>query len=219
MNRFKKAVRARTALPGLALVAAIALVTYGSAAGDSSGTESTGSGPASEAAKPSQATDPGPADRLLALRRTQGVDIVADAIRTVAAPDAEGEAPDWVLAPTRDGGVCADTSRVVFCGTDRASIEAGRASATEYPPDKYLGTDPRTGLEMVKPSDGTGVRSGIAPTQAVEVVVLDRDGRVLRGEAVAGGVYQVVVPAQGSNARVAFVDAAGDTIVTRPAEG
>jgi hypothetical protein len=137
----------------------------------------------------------------------------------VPAPGARGSAPAWVLAPTRDGGVCADTSRVVFCGSDVASIAAGRAAATEYPPDKVVGEDPRTGYLLVDPSDGTGVRSGIAPPQAVEVLVLDRGGHVLRRAPVSAGVYEVAVPAQGSRARVAFLDAGGETIASRPAEG
>ncbi len=99
-------------------------------------------------------------------------------------------------------------------------MEAGRASATEYPPDRYLGRDPRTGLETVKPSDGTGVRFGVAPKQAVEVRVLDRDDRVLRREAIAAhGVYEIAVPRQGSGASVAFVDAAGASVARRPADG
>jgi hypothetical protein len=145
------------------------------------------------------------------------VEVVANAMREVPAPGADGS--KWVLAPTRDGGVCASTPRVVFCGTDRASIEAGSASATEYPADKYLGKDPRTGLEMVAPSDGTGVRSGIAPGKAAEVVVLDGNDRVVRRQTVGAGVYEVAVPAQGTGARVEFVDAGGETIASRPAEG
>lgn len=215
MNHDMRMLRTRTVVAGCAVVATVGLTTYASAAGDNSRAGSAGSGSAAPAAEPSVAA----ADRLLELRRTYGVEVVAGGVRTVPAPAAEANRRAWVLAPTREGGVCADTSRVVFCGADQASVEAGRASATEYPPDKYLGKDPRTGLEMVRPSEGTGVRSGIAPSQAVEVVVLDRSDRVLRREAVANGLYEVAVPAQGSGARVAFVDSAGDTIVSRPAEG
>lgn len=218
MIDLEKALRTRTVVAACAVVATIGVTAFASAAGDGSGTTSTGSAPAA-AAQPSRAAEPGAAERLLELRRTHGVEVDVNAMRTVAAPGARGDAASWALAPTRDGGLCAATPRAVFCGSDRAAVEAGRAAATEYPPDKILGEDPSTGYLMVKPSDGTGVRSGIAPAQAVEVVVLDREGRVLRRTAVAQGLYEVAVPAQGSDARVAFVDAAGDTIASRPAEG
>jgi hypothetical protein len=198
-------------------VTIIGLTAYASAAGDSSQTASAGGGGGVEAASPSQPAAAVAAEQLRDLQRAQGAEVVGDAIRTAPAPGGEGR--PWALAPTRDGGVCASTSRVVFCGSSRAAVEAGRASATEYPSDKYLGKDPRTGLEMVEPSDGTGVRHGVAPTAAVEVVVLDGGGRVLRRESVANGVYEVAVPQQGSDARVAFIDPNGGRIVTRPAEG
>lgn len=147
------------------------------------------------------------------------MDLRTDQMRSVPAPGRDDRARDWALAPTRNGGACGHTTRATFCGTDRESIESGRASVTEYPADEFVGTDPQTGNLLVKPSKGPGVRSGIAPSQAVEVRVLDGSGRVLRRETVARGVYEVAVPPQGTDARVAFVDASGDTIAERPAEG
>lgn len=220
MNHRKKAVRPHTVAGACVLVAALGFMAYGSASGETEGRASsvaaTSSGAPAQAAEASRATDPAAAGRLLALSRTDGIEVDADAARTVPAP---GAGPSWLLAPVRGGGACVDTSRVVFCGTDQASIDAGRAAATEYPPDEHLGKDPRTGFGIVKPSDGTGIRRGIAPPGAVHVVVLDRNDGVVRREAVAHGVYEIVVPAQGSGARVAFVDAAGATIAKRPVEG
>jgi hypothetical protein len=225
MSHHTNVVRPRAAVAGCVLLVAVGLVTYASAAGESSESRPTGRGVAAPAAEPSRAVDPGAAGRLLALGRKEGIRVVADAMRAVPAPG--GERRPWVLAPTREGGLCVDTGRIGFCGADRASVQAGRASATEYPPDEVVGTerrrvDPADGtavLVRVRPSDGTGVRRGIVPQGATGVVVLDRDGRVVRREAVANGVYEVVVPAQGTGARVAFVDAAGATIAERPAEG
>lgn len=148
--------------------------------------------------------------------------VVAVGLTTLAAAAGDG-APSAERAARQAppaAGVCAEPRRVGFCGADRATIEDGRASATTYPPDEVLGKDPETGFYMVKPSPGPGVRTGIAPSRSVEVVVLDRDRRVLRRARVAqDGGYEVAVPAQGTGARVGFVDAAGETLATRPAEG
>lgn len=218
-------VRPRTAVAACVLVVATGLVTYASASGESSDSRATGVSAAALAAEPQRPVDPATAGRLLALERKDGIRVVADAMRAVPAPGGEGSS--WVVAPTREGGACADTRRIGFCGADRAAVDAGRASATEYPPDEVVGeerrrVDPAHGngvLVQVKPSDGTGVRRGIAPAHAVAVVVLERDGRVVRREPVANGVYEIVVPAQGTGARVAFVDAAGAAVAERPAEG
>lgn len=150
------------------------------------------------------------------LRNLDGVPVVADEMRTVPAPGPNDNASPWLLAPTREGGVCVHASSFGFCAIDRASVEAGRAATTVYPPGGTVVIDPLTGTSHVKdPYQGPGTRYGIAPAEAVEVVVLDRDGRVLRREAVSEeGAYRVKVPPEGSGARVDFRDASGDTIAS-----
>ena len=206
-------IRARTVVVACTLGATIGISALASAGGESPDTNGFRPAPGAQPTGPTE-----PRERLLELGRDERIPIVADQMRTVPAPGPKGNAPGWLLAPLRDGGVCVDTSRVGFCGTSRASIEAGRASATEYPPDEILGRDPRTGFAMIKPSDGTGVRYGIAPSEADEVVVLDPDKRVLHRKAVSEeGAYQVPVPPQGSDARVTFEDSSGDTVASQPA--
>lgn len=214
MIDLKQALHTRTVIAGCAALATVGISAYASAAGGGSADTS----PATEQQVP-RAVDPKAAATLEDMARKHGLELVAGAMRTVAAPGATRGAPAWVLAPTREGGLCATTNEVAFCGSSRASVEAGRASATEYPPDRILGTNPETGNVVVQPSDGTGVRSGIAPTGAVAVAVVDRAGRTLRRADVTDGVYEVAVPAQGSKARIDFLDPAGKAISSRPVEG
>lgn len=228
------AIRTRTVVAGCALVATIGISTLASAGGDSApgpldsterllelGRESDWGAKL----RPAPGAEPGgpidPRERLLSLSRTENLGIAADEMRTAPAPDPEGNAPAWLLVPTGEGGICVDASAsgFGFCGPDKASVEAGRASATVYPPDKFLGRDPHTGKMMVRPSDGMGVRYGVGPSEAVEVVVLDPDKRVLDRQAISSeeGLYQVKVPPQGSDALVVFTDASGDTVASRRA--
>ena len=213
-----KAVRTRTVVAGCALVATLGISAFASAGGDSAPDRSTDSElRAAPGAEPRGAIDP--RERL----RNLDVPVTADKMRTIPAPGPDDNASPWLLAPTRDGGVCVDASSFGFCGTDRASVEAGRASATLYPSGgKLHSIDPRTGIAQLELSEaaktGAGMRYGIAPAEATEVVVLDGDGRVLRRETVSEeGAYRVKVPPQGSDARVSFRDASGDTIASRGA--
>lgn len=216
MIELKQALHTRAVIAGCAVVATVGISAYASAAGDRSKSDSTtGSSPT----QPPRAVDPKAAAVLQGIAQKHGLELIAGAMRTIGAPGAKAGAPAWVLAPTREGGLCATTTRVAFCGSSRASVEAGRASATEYPPDRFVGRDPETGNLLVQPSDGTGVRSGIAPSGAVAVAVVDREGRTLRRADVTDGAYEVTVPGQGSEARIAFVDGAGETIASRPVEG
>lgn len=216
MSEHKKTLRVHTVVAGCALVATAGIAAFASAAGDDPPT--TARAPV-EASGTARSPLPDATERLRRLGQSQGIQLRAAATRKVPSPGTRVGAPDWVIVPSEAGGACVNTSRVVFCGRDAQSVEAGRASATEYPPDRYLGKDPETGLETVQPSDGTGVRTGLAPSDAAAVVVSDSDGRVLQRQTVSHGVYEVPVPPQGSGARVSFVDAEGTTLTTRPAEG
>lgn len=144
------------------------------------------------------------------------IDLVSGAQRSVPAPSSAGtNSAPWTLIPTVGGGVCVNTSRLVFCGTDEASVETGRASGTEYPPDEDMRRE--NGRWVVTPSDGTGTRMGVAPSQATEVVVVDGDDRDLRHEAIENGVYQITVPPQGTPSTIEFRDPTGRVVTRRPA--
>lgn len=212
IEQLRRGVRTRVAVAGCALVATVGIAAFASASESDPG----GSSATVRASQSSQDVNPSAAIALLELRQSQGIEIDQSAMRSVPAPD--GKAP-WVVAPTRAGGQCAYAAETIFCGVNREQVEAGRAAVTTYPPDKILSVDHATGTGTVQPSDGTGVRSGIAPERATEVVVLDDNNQVFRREAVKRGVYKVDVPAQGTDAHVEFKDTAGKKIASRPAAG
>lgn len=143
-------------------------------------------------------------------------DVVLDlnAARAVAGP-AGGR---WVLAATTEGGVCVSTPDTGFCGVSANSLAAGRASASEYPADRLVPGSLEKGHPLVTPSGKPGVRVGVAPAGATEVVARTASGTVSDRAAVVNGLYQVSVPPQGSGAKVDFVGSAG-VLATRPAEG
>lgn len=185
----------------------------------------TSSGETSDAVAPRAAPNSqlatAPADAvgaLTKLRATQGVDVNLAAARVIPGP---GRATaKWVIAPTSQGGACGSTGEVTFCGLDRASVESGRASATVYPPDTVMKDAPAPeGMVSIRPSDEAGVRSGAAPSGTSQVVVVDKEGRVLKETAVDNDVYQIDVPAQQARAKVRFLAADGSTLAERPAEG
>ena len=210
-DRFDKSCT-RGVIAFCALAATIGLVTFASAQGGGAGT------PSQDPSATSEPVDAAAAAKLLELEQSQHVGLIASRIRAVPAPRGAAGASTWTIAPTEQGGACVNTGRVMFCGRSEESSAAGRASATTYPADEAVGPDSK-GRIMVKPSGGTGVRSGLAPSGTVEVRVVDGHGAVVRSEPIADGVYEVVVPAQGTRAQVVFVDASGNAIATRPAEG
>lgn len=159
-----------------------------------------------------------PAEALKALR-SHGIDIEPDAIRTVPAPGSAGRAAKtWAVTPIANGGMCGATAKLlVFCGRSAEAVRAGRASATEYPPDKFVKDLPGTGQAIVEPSRDSGVRVGIAPPAAVDVVVRNKSNVLIRREPVERGLYEIEVPPQGSGSRVEFRNAEGSAVSDQPA--
>lgn len=218
MHRSLLPFQIRTSIVLGIVIAVLAGATYAVLVG--SGSAKAEANSASSGQVPSTVRDSGAAASLLdTVPSRNGIEIVSDAMRTVPAPSSAGaNAAPWATVPTADGGTCGSTSRLVFCGADDASVEAGRASVTEYPRD----TNPRrdaSGRWTVTPSDGTGTRSGAAPKRATQVVVIDKDGQAIRREAVDHGVYEITVPPQGSGSQVEFQDPDGKAVASRPAEG
>lgn len=200
----------RVAIAGALVVTTIGAAAYSSVAGGSATSETP-------PRKADSGHTPNPSImRLANLRDRHGIAVNVEAAYRVPAPGATGERPGWLLAPTSDGGVCGDTGELVFCGRDRASVQAGRAAVTTYPPDE----NPRQlsdGRWAVTPSSGEGKRSGVAPSGTVDVRVVDAAGGILSTAVVQAGVYEIVVPRQGSQVEVQFHSADGRMIASRPA--
>jgi len=145
---------------------------------------------------------------------SQDVVISTDRSRVVDGPADEGT---WTVAPAGDGGVCAATSRVAFCGLSSNDVASGKTSVTTYPRDTFLSVDKEKGTAIVQPSDGPGTRTGIAPEGTTEVVVTV-DGEARQSALVERGLYKVAVPPQNTDAIVEF-RASGKILASRPAAG
>lgn len=153
---------------------------------------------------------------LAALAPRQGIGVGLAAAKVVAAPDGNGA---WTIASTSEGGICAATPALTFCGITGTDVNGGAAAATTYPADTLVSIDREAGRFVSKPSTEPGTRVGIAPPDTSSVVVHDKTGSIVGRAAVKDGLYSVSVPAQGTGATVSFESPSAVTLATRPAEG
>lgn len=135
---------------------------------------------------------------------TYGAEVNAGAAVRRPAPNGQ----NWIVAPTKNGGVCVSIPGrdVGFCARDQRELDTGSAYASIYAPDTLVETKPGPGnstLNVVKPSTKPGVRFGIAPQGATAVEIAAADGSRQRAE-VVGGLYEIEAPAQGDEVSVSF---------------
>lgn len=121
-----------------------------------------------------------------------------------AAPNGQS----WLVAPTKNGGVCVSIPdrEIGFCARDQQELDSGSAYASIYAPDTLVETKAGPGnstLNVVKPSTKPGVRVGIAPPGTTQVRITKADGSQLSAEVVEG-LYEVETPAQGEQTSVSY---------------
>lgn len=122
----------------------------------------------------------------------------------------------WDVSGTAQGGVCVKTQSAGFCADTKEDVDAGRAFAVEYPPDRVVSVTPSRGTFKVVPSTQPGTAIGIAPQSAVKVVVLLDGGSEFDAAEVTAGRYTVSVPPQAVKAHLQLIDASGRILTDRP---